>query len=151
MKLAEALLERSNMQKDLARLEGRINDNVMVQEGDEPAEDPAVLIKTFLDETAKLEKLVQRINATNASSQFTNGETIADAIVRRDMLSRQLQMYRSAYQNVQIQPGRMSGSEIRFVRCVQPAALQKQIDALSKQYRELDTALQASNWEVDLI
>ncbi len=45
MKLAEALLLRSDQQKKLASLKQRINANVLVQEGDEPSEDPNELIK----------------------------------------------------------------------------------------------------------
>lgn len=150
MKLAEALLERADMQKDLARLEGRIGDNALVQEGDEPAEDPKPLIAAYLEESSKLEELVQRINAVNASTSFSGTETIADAIVRRDTLGRTLRMYKSVYDKLQISPNRYSSSEVRFVRCLDPAALQNKIDDLSKQYRELDTAIQSLNWTVDL-
>lgn len=45
MKLAEALLLRSDQQKKLASLKQRINANVLVQDGDEPSEDPNELIK----------------------------------------------------------------------------------------------------------
>jgi len=44
MKLAEALLIRSDMQKKLAQLKGRINANIKVQEGDTPSEDPNALM-----------------------------------------------------------------------------------------------------------
>lgn len=43
MKLAEALLLRSDQQKQLASLKQRIEANVLIQEGDEPSEDPNVL------------------------------------------------------------------------------------------------------------
>ena len=45
MKLAEALLIRSDMQTKLASLQQRINNNVMIQEGDQPSEDPQTLIQ----------------------------------------------------------------------------------------------------------
>lgn len=44
MKLAESLLIRSDMQKKLAQLQGRINANIKVQEGDTPSEDPNKLM-----------------------------------------------------------------------------------------------------------
>ena len=44
MKLAESLLIRSDMQKKLAQLQGRINANIKVQEGDTPSEDPNALM-----------------------------------------------------------------------------------------------------------
>ena len=44
MKLAEALLIGSNMQKKLAQLKCRVNANIKVQEGDTPSEDPNALM-----------------------------------------------------------------------------------------------------------
>ncbi len=44
MKLAEALLLRSDLQTKLASLQQRINNNVLIQEGDELSEDPNTLI-----------------------------------------------------------------------------------------------------------
>jgi hypothetical protein len=43
MKLAEALILRADLQKRIEQLKQRILNNVMVQEGDEPAEDPSQL------------------------------------------------------------------------------------------------------------
>ncbi len=44
MKLAEALLLRSDQQKIIS-LKQRINANVLVQDGDQPSEDPNELLK----------------------------------------------------------------------------------------------------------
>ncbi|WP_435877436.1 DIP1984 family protein, partial [Turicimonas muris] len=45
MKLAEALIERKELQSRLSRLNQRLQANALVQEGDVPSEDPKVLIK----------------------------------------------------------------------------------------------------------
>ena len=42
-------------------------------------------------------------------------------------------------------------TEIKFVPVVDAAALQKQVDALAKEYRELDTLIQLRNFEADLL
>jgi hypothetical protein len=44
MKLAEALLLRSDLQTKLTSLQQRINNNVLIQEGDELSEDPKEFI-----------------------------------------------------------------------------------------------------------
>jgi hypothetical protein len=44
MKLAEALLRRADMQKKLASLKSRIAENVKVQDGDTPSENPNELL-----------------------------------------------------------------------------------------------------------
>jgi len=44
-----------------------------------------------------------------------------------------------------------SNSEIKILSTVDVAALQKQVDALSKEIRELEMKLQEANWSVDLV
>ena len=45
MKLAEALQERADLVNNIERLRSRIRNNALVQEGEEPAENPKDLIK----------------------------------------------------------------------------------------------------------
>ena len=44
-----------------------------------------------------------------------------------------------------------SNSEIKILSTVDVSALQKQVDALSKEIRELEMKLQEANWSVDLV
>ena len=66
MKLAEALLIRSDMQKKLAQIKGRIRSNVKVQEGDTPSEDPNTLMMDASQIISELSTLIARIHRTNA-------------------------------------------------------------------------------------
>ena len=68
MKLAEALIERAEMQKVIAALESRMMQNVKIQEGDEAAEDVGELMKQYEEVMGELEKLIIRINETNFQS-----------------------------------------------------------------------------------
>ena len=43
-----------------------------------------------------------------------------------------------------------SRSEIKILSTVDVAALQKQVDELARQIRQLDTTLQGANWQTDL-
>ena len=72
MKLAEALSIRKDLQKRIQQLGQRIQNNVKVQEGDEPSEKPEELLKEQANCLAKLEDIIWHINATNM--QTTNGE-----------------------------------------------------------------------------
>ena len=47
MKLAEALIERAEIQKENAQLLSRMTSNVIVQEGDAPIEQPQELIAEY--------------------------------------------------------------------------------------------------------
>jgi len=164
MKLAEALIERAEIQKRNVQLFNRITSNVMVQEGDIPAEEPEELIAEYEENMKRLLFLVQKINKTNDTSPFGNGTvnktndttpfgngTVADAIAQRDNLKTKIGIYRSVYEAATIRQERYNTKEIKFVRCIDAKALQHTINELSKQYREIDTKLQGINWTVDLI
>jgi len=64
-------------------------------------------------------------------------------------------MYRNALSNVleqaSIVQDRYSRTEVRFERTVDVKEIQKEIDILSKTYREMDIRIQELNWTVELI
>jgi len=151
MKLAEALIERSEIQKRNAELIKRINDNVLVQEGDDPAENPEELIAEYEKNKARLLFLIRKINATNQATPFDGEGSVADAIIRRDSLKSRIGTYRSICACATIRVDRYSQKEVRFVRCVDAKQLQAVIDRLCKEYREMDTKLQGINWTTDLL
>lgn len=66
MKLAQALVERADLQKRLAQLRRRLLLNAKVQEGEMPAEDPKELLRELEGCVSELESLITRINLTNA-------------------------------------------------------------------------------------
>ena len=87
MKLAEALITRADIQNRISALEGRLNANAVVQEGEECAEDPRELIKQLNEMSGELEKLVARINLTNAAVT-RDGETLTAMLPVLDNLER---------------------------------------------------------------
>jgi len=151
MKLAEALIERAEIQRENAKLLERIKDNSIVQDGDEPAEAPDGLIAQYERNMDRFLTLVKSINATNSRTDFGDGMSISDAIAARDCLGAKYRAYTAMYAATTISTGRYSQNEIKFVRCTNPKEIQKQMDKLAKEYRELDTKLQGINWMVDLI
>src|SRR5690349_21118346 len=68
MKLGEALTIRADLQKRIAQLGSRLQASGVVQEGDTPPEDPAALLAELETLTDELERLIARINLTNAQS-----------------------------------------------------------------------------------
>ena len=85
MKLAEALQERADINRQIARLNARLAANAVTQEGEAPAEDPAELLKRLDGCLARLEALMARINLVN-SETIVNGRTLTEMIARRDCL-----------------------------------------------------------------
>ena len=123
MKLAEALIERAEIQKINAQLLNRMTSNVMVQEGDAPAEQPQELIAEYEKNMERLLFLIKNINKTNDVTPFENG-TIADAIAQRDCLKSKINVYRSIYESATIKHDRYNTNEIKFVRCIDAKELQ---------------------------
>jgi hypothetical protein len=150
MKLAEALILRADLQKRIEQLKQRILNNVMVQEGDEPAEDPSQLLRELEQASAELVDLVQRINRTNSSTQLDDTLSLADALAVRDSLKTRHAMYRELAQAAVIKHSRFSRSEVKFVSMVSVSNIQQTADRLAKEHRELDALIQASNWNSEL-
>ena len=96
MKLAEALSLRKDLQKKVDQLSSRLTQNVKIQEGDEPAEQPEELLKV-LDECLKqLEELILKINITNLKTE-RNGRTLTAMMAERDMLTKRIGILREAF------------------------------------------------------
>ncbi len=150
MKLAEALLERADVQKRLAQMGGRLNNNARVQEGEKPAEDPKALLKEQEALTSRLETLVAQINLTNSAAMI-DGQPMTLWLSRRDARREQLQQLRNFLDVASSLSDRARMSEIKIISTVDVAKLQKELDQKSKALRELDAKIQAANWTVELI
>lgn len=151
MKLAEALILRADLKKRTEQLRERLRRNVKVQEGDRPAEQPQALFNEFDGVAAELEALVRRVNWTNANAPFEGNLRISDAIAMRDTLDLRIRTLRAVVEAASERERSFTRSEIKFVPTIDAATLQKQLDDLSRKRRELDTRLQAINWQVDLL
>ena len=151
MKLAEALILRSDLKKRTEQLRGRLTRNAKVQEGDEPAERPEGLLAEFEGAAAELESLIRRINWTNVNVLFDGEHRISDAVVMRDTLDLRIRTIRAVIDAACERERSFTRSEIKFVPTVNAAAMQKELDELSRKRRDLDTRLQEINWQVDLL
>lgn len=150
MKLAEALNQRADLQKRIAQLKERLSNNVKVQEGDQPAENPEDLFSELSNSLKELETMIVRINKTNQETRW-NGKTLTEMIAAKDVLSIHLSTLRSVLDAANVRSDRYSRNEIKFVRTIDVNLLQKRVDDLSRDLRELDSRLQQANWMTDLL
>jgi hypothetical protein len=150
MKLAEALLLRSDLQKKIASLRDRIVANAVVQEGDKPHEAPEQLVKEAFGVLAELETLISKVNTTNLATRLPDGRTLTEAIARRDTLSQEHALLLAAIAGCRKDPARYGVREIKWVATLDVAKLQKQADDLAKSLRELNALIQQANWGADL-
>lgn len=151
MKLAEVLILRADCKKKIDQLRPRLVNSAKVQEGDEPPEDPQELMAEVEASLQELASLIKRINKTNSLTEFQEGMTLTDALAERDVLALKLIVYNDLVQATSTVVNRYSRSEIKLVSTVNSGEVQKQLDRLSRQYRELDTKIQEKNWQTDLI
>ena len=151
MKLAEALVLRADTQKRLEQLKFRLVRSAKVQEGDEPAENPARLLVELEEVARQLVELISRINRTNSNAKLPDGVTLSDALATRDVLLKRRRIYAELANAAAIGQERYSRSEVKFKSTVSVSEIQSQVDVLSKEYREIDSRLQEANWAIELV
>jgi hypothetical protein len=154
MKLAEALVLRADAQKRIEQLRNRLRQSALIQEGETPPENPQELLDEATRLTDQLARLVARINRANLATTLPNGATLTDALARRDALqtrySLSYSLIETAAETAAARMDRYGRSEIRKVATVDVGALRKRLEELAKERRELDTAIQATNWATEI-
>ena len=150
MKLAEALQERAHLNRRIEQLRYRLSNNVLVQEGEKPLEDPAALLEELESSFTRLEWLIARINLTNCAVKV-EGRSLTELIARRDVLSLRAEAYRRLVEEASQNTHRATRTEIKILSAVNVPALQRQADDASRELRLLDNTLQATNWTADLM
>lgn len=150
MKLAEALQERADINHNIEQLKNRLNNNVLVQDGETTVEDPNKL-KTELDNSIKrLQYLIARINQTNCETSI-DGESITEIIAQKDALSSKINIYKETAFLASQLLYRARNSEIKIRSAISVTDWQSEIDKMSKELRLLDNKLQENNWKTELI
>ena len=149
MKLAEALIERATLKTRQEELRQRLAANALMQEGEEPAEDPALLLKELDENTEKLESLITRINLTNASRK-KGGKTLTELLAKRETLAQHISVLHTLIESASQKTMRATRSEVKIRSTVNVSEIRKQADDLSEELRLLDTSIQSANWSIDL-
>jgi hypothetical protein len=151
MKLAEALSISKDLQKRIQQIGKRLEDNVKVQEGDEPAEDPNELMKELDECLNRQEELIWRINLTNVKTVNEAGKTVTQLMAEKDVLTLRISTLRNTFDRASSQRERYSHSEIKMVTIVDVKQLSKQIDEYSAALRKLDMEIQTLNFQTELV
>ena len=153
MKLAEALIERAALQKQVEQLHARVVQNARFQEGEEPAEDATALLAEVGGVLDHLTGLVVAINLTNAAIRTADGEPLTAALAQRDALRRRHSLLTAAADAAagsSWDGHRQLRSELRQIAALPVAQLRREADGIAKALRDLETAIQRVNWEADL-
>ncbi|MBR1702480.1 MAG: DIP1984 family protein [Lachnospiraceae bacterium] len=150
MKLAEALQERADLNRNIEQLKSRLNSNMLVQEGEKSAENPEKLKKELDVAIARLAELISKINLTNCST-LVDGQTMTELIARKDALTLKISIYKELVRTASQTAYRARGSEIKVKSTIEVTKWQSQIDRMAKELRKLDNKLQETNWNTELV
>ncbi|MFB6831092.1 DIP1984 family protein [Streptomyces hydrogenans] len=155
MKLAEALAQRAAAVRRVEQLRARVIGSARYQEGEEPAENAAAVLAEVGEVLDELERLIRQINRTNSTAIIEGGGTLTDALARRDVLRLRHSVTTAAADAAsghdQRGAVRQMRSELRILSALPVAELRAQADVMAKELREVDTLIQRTNWEIDLI
>lgn len=141
MKIAEALIERADIQKRISQLSARLQNNALVQDGEKPAEEPSELLAELDRLVRQLCELVAQINLTNAKTEV-DGMSVTEMLSLRDALSKKAEILRIFLNVASARSMRNRGSEIVIKSTVSVPEIQKNVDSIAKQLREVDMKIQ---------
>ncbi|WP_078380635.1 DIP1984 family protein [Sutcliffiella halmapala] len=150
MKLAEGLIRRADYQKRAEQLKHRLLNIARIQEGEKPFESPQELENELGEVLKELKDLMSRINRTNHQTAFDDELSLGDALIKREILAKERKVYSDLAEQAATRQDRYSRTEIKYVTPFNVKDLQKKVDDLAKQYREVDTKIQELNWLTDL-
>lgn len=151
MKLAEALILRTDCQKRIEQLKNRLIQNAKIQEGESPNENPKELTKELTNLLSQLKQLIKTINRTNLLTAFDGNLSLADALTERELLGQERKIYSELLEHASLRQDRYSKSEIKFITTINVKETQNHVDELSRKYRMLDTRIQELNWLTNLV
>lgn len=146
MKLAQALIERADLQRRLAQLSNRMQQNAKYQEGETPSENPNDLLAEYRQVAEQLEYLVVAINLRNSQITLPNGVNMTAALAQRDRLKAEHATLIQLANSAMPEQSRYSHSEIKMLAAVNVKDIRQQADQIAKRCRELDMLIQESNW-----
>ncbi len=165
MKVAEALLRRKELLKEVNTLQSQFTSNIVVNDGVKPRRDAFKIEKQFFDRFAELEKLIISINTTN-NTTIINGISVMQMIARRDALKLLIPQYGVMYQQAEkavrdgltkVNAPNSKGDYVKVINPSQPVeglntiVMEKSYNSMASELRQLDLQLQALTWQVDLI
>lgn len=150
MKLAEALQERADLNRNIEQLKSRLNNNVLVQEGEKTAEAPEQLKQELDRSIERLMYLIACINKTNCETKV-NGQTLTELIAKKDTLLLKIHVYKDIVYAGSQTSYRARNTEIKIKSAISVVDWQAEIDRMAKELRLVDNKLQETNWNTELI
>jgi hypothetical protein len=158
MKMAEALAEKSDLDKRIKQNADRIRNAARYVEEEGQVEDPAELLAKTRALMEMREHLVRRINLANAANPlYYKGVnvTVTAALALRERLNAERKLLNETAEAASPERDSMYSrrrrTELAEKTDLPVKELRAEADRLARLHRELDTLIQQSNWSSDLI
>jgi len=147
MKLAEAMMQRADLDKKVSILGARLNDIALINKNYALEDEPKHLFEELNKSMKALSELVYRIHVTNMET-IDNGRTITAMLTKEEILKMRI--------NTLIRIKESASIDSRFDKTIytiliNKAKLQKELDECKDQLEKLDMKLQQLNWQTELI
>jgi len=142
MKLAEALMKRKDLQKEISALKSDIS-SLTIRRKNAPQYDNINVkskLQEFLSKYEELEKL-------NVSIAKTNAKYLIEDIEKIKIIDKLIAFY-SALKSILLHDG--SYEEVEWVANLDLEEIDVFLKMLEKQRRDVDRKLQKMNWQIDL-
>lgn len=146
MKLAEALLLRSDLMKKIEQLQFRITPLLIVSDDRLPQEDPDEILAQLRKAIADLESIVIRINKTNNETLIEGEAVLMEALAKRDSLKMLSEKLRNIRQAAQVN----NSGDKNLKTTIDIKKLQLEMDQTGRAFREIDSKIQEINWLTEL-
>jgi len=150
MKLAEAIANRSSLQKDLTWIKDQFSKISRVPEGSNPSEDPEEMLLRMESRATEFEKLVATINRTNLATTDDRGRSMTELLAERDALRARQSILTEAYQQATRKEEVYGRQELRYLPTMDIVALRKRVEFVNTRLRELNMLIQRLNWEAEV-
>jgi hypothetical protein len=153
MKIAEALLLRSDLKKQLDSLQSRISKNLLETEDIKPTEDATTLLNKVSTISEKLAQLIYNINFTNVNIKTPKDRSLTSAMAIRESLIKKHDIFNKTIIAATPRKERNYNNEKPdiYTPTVDTEKLRHQVDQLAMQIREINAEIQETNWANDLI
>lgn len=154
MKIAEALMERASIDKQLHDLNNRLMASARYVEGEEPTEYVTELLERARALISRQYELIAKINMTNARTVLEDGMTVTQAIAERAGLAHMRKFLAETADHAS--PGRDPYSrgrrrtELPEKTDIPVIDMRREADIFAAAHRVLDAKIQVANWNTEL-
>lgn len=150
MKLAEALMERKNLENDINGLNERISEEAITQKDYEVLDDLNLEFEKHIEQYDKYEEIVNKINEAN--SRVYDGVTNLELLNKRKVLSKKYRDVKEIYLaskkplKQEIYGDKIIEKKLNIDKMI----LKKELNKICKEARELEVKIQSRNWTIEI-